>query len=48
MKIIIEKELGSVWGTDEELAKMSDEEIFDLCLEDMTEFIDNATWMLKR
>lgn len=49
MKIIITKELEEdFWGTPEELERMTDDEIIELCMEDTPSLLDNALWEIKR
>ena len=48
MKITIVKELEDFWGTAEEFANMSDEEIIELCREYIVELLDNASWKVER
>lgn len=46
--VIVEATLGSLWATPEALAEMSDEEIIDLCHEDVMALLDGAFWTVIR
>jgi len=48
MRITIQKQLEDFWATPEEFAAMSDEDIIELCREDLLELIDGATWLVTR
>ena len=48
IKVIIEKKLDDSWASDEDFVGMTDEEIVELCQEDMVEFIDSAVWTVRR
>ena len=47
MKVIIEKDI-SEWVTPEDFAEMSDEDIIEMCGNDMPELLDNAEWKIIR
>lgn len=47
MKIIIEKDI-SGYATPEQFSGMLDDDIIDLCLEDLTDIIENADWKVLR
>ena len=46
--IVMTKELGNLWASAEELARMTDEEIIDLVLEDRCELTNEATFKIER
>jgi hypothetical protein len=48
MRITITNILSDLWGSPEDLASMSDEEIVDLIQEDVPEFLEGATWTITR
>ena len=48
MRITITNILSDLWGSPEDLASMSDEEIVDLVREDVPEFLEGATWTVTR
>lgn len=47
MKIILEKDISN-YATPEEFSEMFDDDIIDLCMEDITYLIDNAEWKVIR
>jgi len=48
MRVTVSKELGDTWATPEEFSEMSNEGIVELIMEDVTEFLDGATWTVER
>ena len=48
MKVIIEYEVdNSLWGDEEDLQAMTDEELAELFAEDPIDMIHNATWRFE-
>ncbi|MEA3421007.1 MAG: hypothetical protein U9Q97_04960 [Acidobacteriota bacterium] len=48
VKIIVEKELGDIWATEEEFNEMTNEDILELIHEDIGEFLEDATFTVVR
>lgn len=48
VKLILERELGDDFATDEQIASMTDEEIIELAMEDVVELVDGAKWTVVR
>lgn len=50
MKVVVEVELGDLWATPEQLAGMTDEQVFDLLNEDIGAFLSDETakWRVVR
>lgn len=46
--IAITKTLGPLYGTEPELATMTDEELVTLAREDLVELLNDASWEVKR
>ena len=47
-KIIVEKELGNIWATPEDLFDMSDADIIELVQEDLLGFLEDAKFKVDR
>ena len=48
VRVRIEKSLGPFFASDEELKKLSDEDIINIIMEDFLDFTDSATWEIIR
>lgn len=47
MKVIIEKDI-SYYATPEQFAGITDDDIIEMCMEDLTDLVDNAEWTIIR
>ena len=46
--VVCTKTLGDLYATPEQFAEMDDDDIINLVLEDLPEFIDGAEWTVQR
>ena len=46
--VTVSNELGPLWATPEQFAELSDQEIVELIQEDVTLFLDGASWTVDR
>ena len=46
--VTVSGELEDFWATEEQLASLSDAEIVELVQEDVTAFLDGASWAVTR
>jgi len=46
--VTVTKELDSLWASSEQFKNMTDEQIVALVREDLSEFVDRATWEVRR